>query len=206
MSEDDISFSSSLPPSLQRVGCVCCLPVSFPPFCHSVSPGVKPAPSLNRRPVWTGFSGKHFLSLMESWDRVMRSCDDVTLDQKDLESAFCIKNTRWCIYMHAVGFSLNDHLIITSKMFTHLHNVHAHIIASVCEQHHIFIFIIKNIKQFASGWSIMSPWPTLVWMLHSVVAIFLLCNRFSQKAKWVSSSYAVTVLTDIWVSIWGTGS
>lgn len=52
----------------------------------------------------------------------------------------------------------------------------------------------------------MSAWPTLVWTLHSVVAIFLLCNRFSQKAKWVWSSRAVTVLSDIWVSIWGTGS
>lgn len=66
----------------------------LPLFCHSVSPGVKPAPSsLNRRPVQTGFQGKRCLSLMESWDRVMWRCDDddVTLDQEDLESAFWIR-------------------------------------------------------------------------------------------------------------------
>lgn len=28
-----------------------------PLFCHSASPGVKPVPPLNPRPVWTGFKG-----------------------------------------------------------------------------------------------------------------------------------------------------
>lgn len=79
------------------------LSVSFPLLCHSVFPGVKPVPFLNHKLVSTGFQGSllfcfFFLSLMESWDRVMWSCDDVTLHWEDLESVF-LYQTRWWLFI-----------------------------------------------------------------------------------------------------------
>lgn len=75
-------FLLFLTPSSRPMWDVSVVSLSLPHFCHSVSPGVKPAPSLSQRPVWTGFQGSAFC-LLRNLER--GSCGVVMIRQRGLE-------------------------------------------------------------------------------------------------------------------------